>query len=328
MNVDWANFLQSINLSTHDEPQLILNDDKQSQNCVCATTHLSIIKVTGSEATQFLQGQLTCNIKELNESKSFFSAFCSAKGRTITTLLIVKTSNSYLLVLPSVLVDKVTQKLQMYIMRADVQLHKESENLCLIGLQSEAGIHLPNLPETTFSVYQNSDIYIKLPGRNRYLVISSSEDAIALWNKFSRIDHYTACHLSCWIEQDISAGIPWLTQETSEEYIPQMLNIDKLGGISFNKGCYTGQEIIARTHYLGKTKRELCLAYCEKSANISCDSQIMANNSEQTVGKVLSLQTNNQHIKMLIVMQKSDEELKNLRLNNLNQDKIHLIDFQ
>lgn len=326
MNADWINFLKSNNAYFTDDSEIITTP---SENTICALNHLAILKVSGDDADTFLQGQLTCNIKELNETKSFFTAFCNAKGRTISTLLIIKTATDYLLVLPTELIDKVCKKLQMYIMRSKVQLSNISDENCLIATQSNSNTTLPSsMPAPSFAVSQKQALIIRFPlSSHRYLFICPTEQAIALWNEISNEYKLTPCSPSNWIAQEISAGIPWLNQASSEEYIPQMLNIDKLGGISFNKGCYTGQEIIARTHYLGKTKRELYLAYCNNTAKINNDTQII-NNNEQTVGKILSLQTGKQHTKMLIVMQSTDTELKNLMLNNSNQDKIHIIDFE
>ncbi|NOQ76369.1 MAG: folate-binding protein [Methylococcaceae bacterium] len=330
MNADWIDFLKSNNASFLENSEIGFDDNQQAQtNAITALAHFSTLKITGSDAAAFLQGQLTCNINDLTENNSFFAAFCNAKGQTISTLLILKLSSSFLIVLPTDLIDKVTQKLQMYIMRSDVQMHNLTDELCTIGLNTQTSTTLPSLPETSFAVSQNKQIFIKLPlHSNRYLVISNPQNSISLWSDLTSNAGFTPCNSNTWVDQDISAGIPWLNQATSEKYIPQMLNIDKLGGISFTKGCYTGQEIVARTHYLGKTKRELFLALCNNKTDIPVDTQIFINNSEQTIGKVLSLLTNNQQTKMLTVMQSTDIDLKSLILNNSNQDKISIIDFQ
>lgn len=328
MNKDWIIFLKSNTPTILEDTEKDISQEK-SQNLVTALTHLAIVKVTGTDANTFLQGQLTCNINELTESKSFFTAFCNAKGRTISTILIVKTSTGYLLILPNELIKKASQKLQMYIMRSDVQLKNATNDLCLIGINTQTTDTLPSLPKTCFTITQDKEIFVKFPlHNNRFLIIASSTEAISLWGQLSKIG-FIPCHSNLWITQDISAGIPWLTPATSEEYIPQMLNIDKLGGISFNKGCYTGQEIVARTHYLGKAKRELFLASCSSSAQINHETKIINKISEQTIGKVLSLISTKQDIKMLIIMQSTtDTELNNLILNNSDQNMINIIDFQ
>ncbi len=325
MNEDWVNFLKSNNAFPAEDP---INNKTVGHQTITALQHLAILKVTGADAATFLQGQLTCNINELTEQKACFTAFCNAKGRAISTLLIFKTSTGFLIILPQALISKVSQKLQMYIMRSAVKLEDVSNELCIMGVNTQQPDTLTSPLTEPFSIYQDKGIYIKFPYHNRYLVISTPLQAIALWSDLTTKQAFIASTDSSWVEQDISAGIPWLTQESSEGYIPQMLNIDKLGGISFNKGCYTGQEIIARTHYLGKTKRELFLAYCDETNDITIDTPIMTDISEQIAGNILSLHSNGQQTKLLIVLRSTDLEAKNLILNNLNKDKLYLTDFQ
>ena len=327
MNADWANFLKTNNFKFPEDTNTSSNINAD-RNSISALPYLTCIEVTGTDASTFLQGQLSCDINRLTESNSFFSAFCNAKGRTITTFIIIKTTSGFLLVLPAELIDKVIKKLQMYILRSDVQVKDMSDQLCILGVNTLSADTLENAPIEAFSIYQNKNIYIKLPlNSHRYLVISDPAQAITLWTHLTTNSHFIVNTAESWAENDLSAGVPWLTLETTEQFIPQMLNIDKLGGISFNKGCYTGQEIIAKTHYLGKVKRELFLAYCDRIENITTDTQIITDNNEQVVGKILSLQNNGQQTKLLIVIQSSDSELKNLRLNNSNQDRINIIDF-
>lgn len=329
MNIDWITFLKSNNANFTENSTINFSENQQSTvNSITAIAHLGIIKVTGKDTDQFLQGQLTCDVNELSQSKSFFTAFCNAKGRTISTLLIIKTADEFLLILPEELVEKVINKLQMYILRSDVQLHNSSHELCLIGISTPNSGLFPSSLNTNFDVSNNTEIIIKFPSNNyRYLIISSMPQTSTLWNQFTQNHNLFISNSDSWIYQDISAGIPWLSEATSEEYIPQMLNINKLGGVSFTKGCYTGQEIIARTHYLGKAKRELFLAECDITAMLNVDTQIFSGENVQSIGKVLSLQSNEQKYRLLIVISTTAAELKNLVLNNSNQEKIYIIDF-
>lgn len=327
MNKDWIDFLKSNNATISPELEITFPENQQeSEHTVTPITHLSVLKITGTDAAQFLQGQLTCNINNLSESTSFYSAYCNAKGRTITTLLIYKKKDAYFIVLPIDLTDKVITKLRMYILRSAVKIQNMTDELCLIGLTSPNASILPSLPKSQFEISQST---INLSSQNnRYLIINPETETSALWTQLIQNDNVTAVNSSTWKFQDISEGIPWLNLATSEEYIPQMLNIDKLGGISFDKGCYTGQEIVARTHYLGKAKRELFLAECHPTAMLEGSIQRVMNNSEQAIGKVLSTQSNDKITRILTVMQNSDTELQNLTLDTPNKDKINLIDFQ
>ncbi len=331
MNADWINFLKSNNATFTENSEINFPEHLQVKaDTITAIAHLAIIKVTGKDAAKFLQGQLTCNINELTESNSFFAAFCNAKGRTISTLLILKNEANFLLVLPKELIGKVIKKLQMYILRSDVQLNNVTDEFCLIGVTDTKNHDLLTSPPVTdFAVTNDSEIIIKFPSNDhRYLIISSASRMELLWTQLLQNDDVYTSNSNLWLYQDVSAGLPWLTEATSEEFIPQMLNIDKLGGISFNKGCYTGQEIIARTHYLGKAKRELFLAECgcNDTTIIDTDNLIISDKDNQPIGKVLSIQSNGQNYRLLIVMP-TDAELKNLILSNSNQAKISFIDF-
>ena len=330
MNTNWTDFLIANNATFTDNLEIHFPQNQaDTNNTITAIAHLAIIKVTGKDAVQFLQGQLTCNINDITQSNSFFAAFCNAKGRTISTLLILKDADSFLLILPNGLVEKVIGKLQMYILRSDVQLINLTDELCLTGITGNNSDFSAHLPETSFAVSNDSGIFIKLPSNDyRYLHISSVAIAKSLWTQLIQNNNFSMSNSNTWLYQDILAGIPWLTEDSSEEYIPQMLNIDKLGGISFNKGCYTGQEIIARTHYLGKAKRELFLAECTHFALQKSEPLVITNGSDQTIGKVLSIQSSKQKDKMLIVIPSSEVNSKNLMVNNLNQARLKIINFQ
>ncbi len=314
MNNEWIDFLEAHPVdNTGDTP-----------NTLTAITDLAILKVSGKDASQFLQGQLTCNIHELTDANSFFTAFCNAKGRTISTLLILKNDGSFLLILPVELMEKVINKLKMYILRANVKLDYALDSYCLIGLNSTDTNTIENFPATNFEVSNGSEITIKLPAnQDRYLIISKIDRGKQLWTQLTQTHHQS----EQWSYQDISAGLAWLNTDSSEQYIPQMLNIDKLGGISFNKGCYTGQEIVARTHYLGKAKRALFLAECDKTTMVDRKTQIISHDNKQNIGKFISFQHTEQSCRMLIVIAISSE-LNNLILDNSKQDKISIIDFQ
>ena len=152
------------------------------------------------------------------------------------------------MVLPEELLETVKKRLQMYILRSKVQLTDSSDTSCLMGLtqpQEQA--------EVLFATHGNDVIAVNFG--KRQLLIAEPETAIALWSEKVAAQGFQPAHPGQWRYLDIMSGIPWLTTATSEQFIPQMLNLDQLGGISFSKGCYTGQEIVARTHYLGKAKR-------------------------------------------------------------------------
>jgi folate-binding protein YgfZ len=256
MNLLWKAFLNKQNAIILDNDEIKFSHSTQQLSpSLYPISQLALLSVTGKDASSFLQGQLTCDVNKLQPDNSFFAAFCNAKGRVISTLLIIQQVDGFLLILPRCLVDKVQKKLQMYVMRSKVTLKNISTERCLIGISGKPEqLPLVAFPEDNFSHQTN---LIKLPN-SRYLMIETVDKTIDFWltgiEKGLNFQDSTR-----WNYLDIRSGLAWLKKETSERYIPQMLNLDALGGISFDKGCYTGQEVVARTHYLGKAKRKLMI---------------------------------------------------------------------
>lgn len=333
MNPDWISFLQANGARLTAEQHITFPTESESsaaENTLYPIAHLTAFNVAGADAESFLQGQLTCNIKDLDLNRASLAAFCNAKGRVISTLLVCKTENTFIIILPQSLLNKVMNKLRMYILRAKVQLQDMSDRICLLGLVSAApSVNDIPLPQQPYAIEQNRLNLMRLPGNSpRYLAYGTIDQAKTFWSQTVGPKMLPAGNSSDWIYQDLSAGIPWFDEAVSEEYIPQMLNIDKLGGISFNKGCYTGQEIIARTHYLGKTKRELFLAECRKTAMISADTTIIDRTSKESVGKIVAIARHDQSCRLLLVIQPEKINPEALVLNNSDQDRIDIIPFQ
>ncbi len=288
-------------------------------------SHLGIMEITGADAGRFLQGQLSCNINELNANKASIAAFCNPKGRVISTVLLIKTSNGFWLITPGSLLNKVLNKLKMYVLRAKVQLNDAGNQWRLTGLSCHADHPVDFLPSTAFECRLIENLtWVKLPSLSpQYLVINTVDQALGHTLELAPLGAEEA-----WRFQEISSGFPWFDEAQSEQHIPQMLNIDQLGGVSFNKGCYTGQEIVARTHYLGKVKRQLFLGECSGRQTSNTVFTIKDAQSQEKLGDILSLQSLNQSSRLLMVLQTVDAETKNLILDDIDQTPVKLIPFQ
>lgn len=291
--------------------------------------HLAVIEVSGDDAGKFLQGQLTCNVYDLSETKANVGAFCTAKGRVISTLVIIKIEQRFLLLLPNSLLAKVISKLKMYVLRSKVTLADKSHDLKLIGLFSPDNPAGNTLPVTDYQiVYCAATCIIKLPSPSpRFLCLTDSNslgDSIQTLHELG----YQPGNPSEWHYQDISSGFPWFDETHSEQFIPQMLDIDRLGGISFDKGCYTGQEIIARTHYLGKSKRQLFLAECNRTFANDGSFAVLNSTTQDKCGDILSWQSFGGKTRLLLVLQTVDEGLKTLILDDNEQTPLTLIPYQ
>ena len=189
----------------------------------------------GADAARFLQGQLSADVEKLDIGASTLSGLHSAQGRTLAILALLRTAGDEILaVLPRELVNVVELRLRKYILRAKVRIEDVSETLRVIGSSGSAG----SADETAQLAW----------GDRRVLLLPATRVA-----EFGS----TARELADWERADIRCGLPQVYTSTSEAFVAQMLNLDLLGAIAFDKGCYTGQEVIARAHYRGRVKRRL-----------------------------------------------------------------------
>lgn len=231
---------------------------------ICDLSHLRLIQLNGADTSIFLQGQVTNDVKLLDEAHSHYTGYCSPKGRLLAFFLAFSHRQSIYLQLPNNLLAPIAKRLSMYVMRSKVVINPAE--MVMFGISGpDASTHLaklvPSLPQATLSQISTEDVtVIKLPSHqhDRYLIIAKPAHALTFWNTLKQ-----ACQATgkpCWDWLETQAGIPEIVAATQEQFVPQMLNLDLLGAINFKKGCYTGQEIVARTHYLGSVKRRTYLA--------------------------------------------------------------------
>lgn len=324
MNPQWKTFLLSEQAVIENDGCIVFAESQSDQPHIYPIANLGVLAVSGKDAAKLLQGQATCNVFEVTENQARIGAFCNPKGRAIVTFLLAKQGGDYLLVLPLELLETVKTRLQKYVLRSDVRFTDLSDELCLIGVSAAEAA-----AEPLFAAHhENNAVSIAMGGAPaRHLLIAEAERAVALWSGRVVTQGYGPGSSENWRYLDLIAGIPWLTQATSEEYIPQMLNLDRLGGISFTKGCYTGQEIVARTHYLGKTKREMFLAEADTPSVPEPNASVIDNNgeAETIVGKVLSAFGHRHKCTLLIVLQTPGSDSQDLRLATPDREKITLL---
>lgn len=212
--------------------------------------HLAILDVTGEDAQTFLQNQVPSDIRLLSPERAQISGWCTAKGRLLTTFVIWPIADGYRLVLASDVRDSIAKRLKMYVLRLKVQIALSDDGVFGL-LNPPATFGNLTLPTSDWQVSSANDLTaVRLDSSRCLLAVSASSDnAVGTSLPTGSMED--------WLRTDIEQGFPLVTQATSEHYVPQMVNLDKLGGVSFKKGCYPGQEIVARTHYLGKIKRHL-----------------------------------------------------------------------
>ncbi len=244
------------------------SDLTATENYICSADEVGLILVSGADASDFLQNQLSNDITLIDESSLQLSSYSTPKGRMLGILRVVQVSNGYILVTTRAMVMPLQQQLYKYIVQSRVTLADASDYFARFALVTDKPEVLAHtlLPTVTNGVAQNdSVIAMRLEpceSQQRFLILClSADEAIGLWKTFAKaltIAGYTAWHLS-----EVRAGIPSIHPQTSEEFVLQMANLGVLGGVSFKKGCYPGQEIVARMQYLGKLKRRMYLAELE-----------------------------------------------------------------
>jgi len=267
MNLNWQEFLGTSGARI-DEKGLVVDFGNAEDELAAAhdttviapLTHLGMIECTGEEAKTFLHNQLSSDINHLGVDAAQHSAWCSAKGRMLASFLVFHNGADYQLQLSADLVMAILKRLQMFVLRSKVKLNDLSacrEFIGLSGPQAEILLRQASLPVPALSLETSAfaDGKVIRIDATRFEIIVSSEAAVALWRKLAEGARPVGTVVWQWL--DIQAGIPLISEATREEFVPQMVNFDLLGGVSFHKGCYPGQEVIARTQYLGKVKRHL-----------------------------------------------------------------------
>ena len=232
---------------------------------VAPLTHLGLLECSGEDAQTFLHGQLSNDVKQLTPGRSEYAGYCSAKGRLLANFLLWPEDRAYCLQLARALLPAMQKRLGMFVLRAKVQLADASESRPVLGLAGKAAADalrelFPALPQQTHQVVHDpaNGTLIALPG-GRFELIAELESAKRLWDKLAAA--LTPVGTPCWEWLEIRNGIPLITPATQEQFVPQMANMELIGAVNFQKGCYPGQEIVARTQYLGQLKRRMVLAH-------------------------------------------------------------------
>jgi folate-binding protein YgfZ len=205
-------------------------------------TYLSVVRFSGADAGSFLHNQLSADILGLARGESTFACYCEPKGRVLALMLVQRADLDYYVILSSELATAVTDRLKIYRMRSSVDIEVLSE-FTLAGLNADDA-------EAPASASAQT---IRVPGSTQRLAVSANVTTLAT--------DMTA--QAAWKYAELQMGITWLGRGTSGEFLPQMLGFEQLGAVNYRKGCYPGQEIVARTHYLGKIKRHPRLLSCK-----------------------------------------------------------------
>jgi folate-binding protein YgfZ len=227
---------------------------------LCDLSHYGLIHVTGEDAANFLHGQFCNDVLRLGTGDAEWNGWCSVKGRLLATFLIWRLTDGYILQLPRALQAMIQKRLQMYVLRAKVKLTDVSDDWVRMGIAgpaAKASIHAAfgAVPDAPLGVLQRDNASVVSHAADRFEIVARVDAAMALWKTFASTA--TKAGAAAWDRAGILDGVIEVLPETQDQFVPQMANFELIGGVSFKKGCYAGQEIVARTQYRGILKRRM-----------------------------------------------------------------------
>ena len=262
----------------------------------------SIIKVEGDDRSQFLQGQLTQDINLISHDKALFAGLCNPKGRVLAFILCYINQASIHIQIDNSVEESFLKRLKMYILRSKVSMDLLGDQFTCLGFMGSKALLKQGIqpPKNYLDIVRSHDVMIMRVGKNteRYQLMGDTSKV----NTFMQLNFpkYTSISIESWNNLNILDGVPDIYPTTQEAFIPQSLNMDLIDGINFKKGCYTGQEIVARTHYLGKVKRRMYRAFIESQDTLTPGDQILNEKKEAMGQLVRSARENDRQTNMLI----------------------------
>ncbi|MBU0806580.1 MAG: folate-binding protein YgfZ [Gammaproteobacteria bacterium] len=294
----------------------------------CILSHEGILAVRGSDANKFLQGQVTCNLNYLSDSHSSLGARCTPKGRMQSSFRIVMVSDGYLLAMASELLEAQLADLKKYAVFSKSKLADESSAWLRIGLSGgDKALHSLGLElsDTADSVAHGNDM----------LALRLSDGRAELWIPAAQAEAVQAllasqlpeAPLNDWLLAQVRAGIGQVMGSTRELFIPQMLNLQAVGGVSFKKGCYTGQEIVARMQYLGKLKRRLYRLELQDSQVPAPATELFSPTHASSIGEVVLAARSEAGVELLAVLQGDAVLNGNIHLGSAEGSPLSVLDL-
>ncbi|PXW88195.1 hypothetical protein C8R34_1084 [Nitrosomonas sp. Nm84] len=300
MNPVWQTYLRNCHAIIENNCVMHFGDsaaertNAHTETIMADLSHYGLIRFSGNDAQTFLQNQLSCDVREVNLQQAQYGSYCTPKGRVLANFLLWQQGDDYLMQLPASLIASMQKRLALYVLRAKVQLTDASNDLVRIGIAGpNAALLIKEITRSShgsnqsLQVTHHEKISILYLSQQRMELITPIENAPMLWEHLNQ--NATPVGADCWDWLTIQAAIPTILPETQEAFLPQMINLDAIGGISFKKGCYPGQEIVARTQYLGKLKRRMFLAHIATTETISTgDALFSMDMDDQSSGNIVN----------------------------------------
>ncbi|MBB5205444.1 hypothetical protein HNQ51_002763 [Inhella inkyongensis] len=258
----------------------------------CRLAHWGLIRAEGADAASFLHGQLTQSVTDLSTTQARLGGYCSAKGRLMANFVLLREGpENFALLLPRELIPGLVKRLSMFVLRAKAKLRDASDETPIWGLVG------PGVP-AELPIWGVQAGLLRLPdalGQRRALVLGTQPPSSA---ELSAPD---------WAWLEVQAGLPWVSAGTAEHFVPQMINWELLGGVNFQKGCYPGQEVVARSQYRGTVKRrtQLLLGAAASPLPLAGAELFAGPDREQPVGEVVMAAQQGDQMALLAELQLS-----------------------
>jgi len=304
-----------------------------SGDAIVPLTDLGYVSANGTDTEKFLQGQFTNDVRQVTASHSQLSSYCTPKGRMLALFRLVKRGDDYLMQMPAALLPPFQKRLTMFILMSKVKLEDATQRLATLGLSGPNAEALlqkqgQTVPAEIDGVATTHGItVVRMPGAlPRFQIIGEVSSLQSLWQKLAT--QAKPMGEPAWELLDINAGIPNVYPETVEAFVPQMVNLNLINGVSFTKGCYTGQEVVARMQYLGKLKRRLFRAHIDSDSVPAPGTELFSTTSEsgQGAGKVVLAQPAAEGgIDLLAVVQIGCAEENSVHLNDAQGPKLQFL---
>lgn len=294
----------------------------------CPLSHEGVLAVRGVDAGKFLQGQLTCNLDYLSDAKATLGARCTQKGRMQSSFRILLEGDGCLLAMASELIEAQLADLKKYAVFSKSKLTDESAAWVRFGVQNGdaalASLGL-ELPQDTDAVVRGNDLIAIRVSPARAELWVRAEQAAEIQSRLA--EQLAEGSLNDWLLGQIEAGIGQVFGSTREEFIPQMINLQAVGGVSFKKGCYTGQEIVARMQYLGKLKRRLYRLSLADQDVPEPGATLFSPVHASSVGNVVIAARTAQSVELLAVLQADAAESGDIHLGAADGPALQLADL-
>lgn len=273
MNADWKRFLASkgAQFTEHNTVADFGNAHDalaaaRQQTVVADLSQFGLLQVCGDDAQTFLNNLLSSDVKNVQPGQCQYSTLSTPKGRMLASMLICRRDSDFLVQLPASQLEAIKRRLSMYILRSKVQISAVDADSVLLGVAgpgAEAALErcfarLPSQPLTAMS--QDAAFIVRLTD-TMFQIHLTWQDACSLFEQLAKNQQPVGEPVWRWLA--LQNGFAWIYPATQEQFVPQMANMDALGAVSFSKGCYPGQEIVARTQYLGKLKRRMYLTHVD-----------------------------------------------------------------